>query len=63
MFSYYNKTLGEKVKDEIQYLLENDIRENGEYQLTNVNDHCYEIINILFETVLPKNSQCLRTVK
>ena len=32
---YYFKD-GDRVKDEIQYLLENDIRENGEYQLTNV---------------------------
>jgi glucose-1-phosphate thymidylyltransferase len=32
---YYFKN-GEDVKDEIQYLLENDLRENGEYQLTNV---------------------------
>jgi glucose-1-phosphate thymidylyltransferase len=27
---------GNKVKEEIQYLLDNDLRENGEYQLTNV---------------------------
>lgn len=32
---YYFKD-GGRVKDEIQYLLKNDIRENGEYQLTNV---------------------------
>ncbi|TVZ56173.1 glucose-1-phosphate thymidylyltransferase [Lutibacter sp. Hel_I_33_5] len=32
---YYFKD-GEKVKEEIQYLLDNDLRENGEYQLTNV---------------------------
>lgn len=32
---YYFKD-GGKVKDEIKYLLDNDIRENGEYQLTNV---------------------------
>jgi len=32
---YYFKD-GDKVKNEIQYLLDNDIRENGEYQLTNV---------------------------
>ena len=27
---------GNRVKEEIQYLLDNDLRENGEYQLTNV---------------------------
>mgnify|MGYP001347741343 FL=1 len=32
---YYFKD-GDRVKDEIQYLLDNDLRENGEYQLTNV---------------------------
>ena len=32
---YYFKD-GGQVKDEIQYLLDNDIKENGEYQLTNV---------------------------
>ncbi|MEQ6125100.1 sugar phosphate nucleotidyltransferase [Pseudotenacibaculum sp. MALMAid0570] len=32
---YYFKD-GGKVKEEIQYLLDNDIKENGEYQLTNV---------------------------
>ena len=32
---YYFKD-GDRVKNEIQYLLDNDIRENGEYQLTNV---------------------------
>jgi len=32
---YYFKD-GNKVKEEIQYLLDNDLRENGEYQLTNV---------------------------
>ena len=32
---YYFKD-GGRVKDEIQYLLDNDIKENGEYQLTNV---------------------------
>ena len=32
---YYFKD-GGKVRDEIKYLLDNDIRENGEYQITNV---------------------------
>lgn len=32
---YYFKD-GDKVREEIQYLLDNDLRENGEYQLTNV---------------------------
>ncbi|TDQ28708.1 sugar phosphate nucleotidyltransferase [Tenacibaculum caenipelagi] len=32
---YYFKD-GDKVREEIKYLLDNDIRENGEYQLTNV---------------------------
>ena len=32
---YYFKD-GNKVKEEIQYLLDNDLKENGEYQLTNV---------------------------
>ncbi|CAL2103792.1 Glucose-1-phosphate thymidylyltransferase [Tenacibaculum sp. 190130A14a] len=32
---YYFKD-GDKVKDEIQYLIDNDLKENGEYQLTNV---------------------------
>lgn len=32
---YYFKD-GNKVKEEIKYLLDNDLRENGEYQLTNV---------------------------
>lgn len=32
---YYFKD-GEKVRDEIQYLIDNNLRENGEYQLTNV---------------------------
>ena len=32
---YYFKD-GKKVKDEIQYLIDNDLRENNEYQLTNV---------------------------
>lgn len=32
---YYFKD-GDRVKDEIKYLLDNDLRENGEYQLTNV---------------------------
>ena len=32
---YYFKD-GDKVKEEIQYLLDNDLKENGEYQLTNV---------------------------
>ncbi|RCS27865.1 nucleotidyltransferase [Polaribacter sp. WD7] len=32
---YYFKD-GEKVREEIQHLIDNDLRENGEYQLTNV---------------------------
>jgi len=32
---YYFKD-GEKLRDEIQYLIDNDLRENNEYQLTNV---------------------------
>ncbi|WP_299105849.1 sugar phosphate nucleotidyltransferase [uncultured Tenacibaculum sp.] len=32
---YYFKD-GDKVKEEIQYLIDNDLKENGEYQLTNV---------------------------
>lgn len=32
---YYFKS-GEKVLEEIQYLIDNDLKENGEYQLTNV---------------------------
>jgi glucose-1-phosphate thymidylyltransferase len=32
---YYFKD-GDKVRDEIQYLIDNDLRENNEYQLTNV---------------------------
>ncbi|MCI2228633.1 nucleotidyltransferase [Polaribacter sp. MSW13] len=32
---YYFKD-GDKVKEEIQYLIDNDLRENNEYQLTNV---------------------------
>ncbi len=32
---YYFKN-GEKVKSEIQYLIDNDLKEHGEYQLTNV---------------------------
>ena len=32
---YYFKD-GNKLKEEIQYLIENDLKENGEYQLTNV---------------------------
>ncbi|MGB0891905.1 MAG: sugar phosphate nucleotidyltransferase [Flavobacteriaceae bacterium] len=32
---YYFKN-GDKVREEIQYLLDNDLKENGEYQLTNV---------------------------
>jgi len=32
---YYFKD-GDRVKNEIKYLLDNDLRENGEYQLTNV---------------------------
>ncbi|MDT7831100.1 sugar phosphate nucleotidyltransferase [Flavobacteriaceae bacterium S356] len=32
---YYFKN-GDKVKEEIQYLLDNNLKENGEYQLTNV---------------------------
>ena len=32
---YYFKD-GGKVRDEIKYLLDNDVRENGEYQITNV---------------------------
>ncbi|MCL7752815.1 sugar phosphate nucleotidyltransferase [Polaribacter sp. Z022] len=32
---YYFKD-GDKVRNEIQYLIDNDLRENGEYQLTNV---------------------------
>lgn len=32
---YYFKD-GDKVREEIQYLLDNDLKENGEYQLTNV---------------------------
>jgi glucose-1-phosphate thymidylyltransferase len=32
---YYFKD-GDKVREEIQYLIDNDLRENGEYQLTNV---------------------------
>lgn len=31
---YYFKS-GENLKDELQYLIDNDIRENGEYQITN----------------------------
>lgn len=31
---YFND--GDRVKEEIKYLLDNDLRENGEYQLTNV---------------------------
>ena len=30
---YFNS--GEKLRDELQYLIDNDIRENGEYQITN----------------------------
>ena len=32
---YYFKD-GDKVKEEIQYLIDNDLKENNEYQLTNV---------------------------
>ncbi|WGH74506.1 sugar phosphate nucleotidyltransferase [Tenacibaculum tangerinum] len=32
---YYFKD-GDKLKEEIQYLIDNDLKENGEYQLTNV---------------------------
>ena len=32
---YYFKD-GDKVREEIQYLIDNDLKENGEYQLTNV---------------------------
>ena len=32
---YYFKN-GDKVREEIQYLIDNDLKENGEYQLTNV---------------------------
>lgn len=32
---YYFKD-GDKVRDEIQYLIDNDLKENGEFQLTNV---------------------------
>ncbi len=38
---YYFKD-GGKLKDEIQYLIDNDLRENNEYQLTNVLDSLKE---------------------